>query len=122
MREIDLRRPASMALATIGSARFATRAVRIGFRQATRKRRRLPIRRTAGSFEVLFQPLVLASQTIAFGFRPLQILTQSFNFPRLILDDLLRVTGGTIWRAPRHAPVIADSDAKYKDKMPAARC
>lgn len=46
---------------------------------------------TSCRFELLFQPFVLAPQTIAFDLRAPQIFAEPFNFSRLILDDPLQV-------------------------------
>ena len=40
--------------------------------------------------------------------------TKLIDLPRLIFNDLLRVTGRPILSAPRHARVMADSRSKYK--------
>jgi hypothetical protein len=64
----------------------------MGLRQATRKRRRLPVRAAPRHLEFFSQAFVLPAQSIALGLRPHQVLAQAFDLARLIVDDLLRVT------------------------------
>ena len=118
MRGIDLTRPRAMRLPAIGGARFAPRPLGLGFRQATRERRRLTIRAPTRHLEFLSQPLVVAAQPLAFVLRPHQILAEAFDLACLIVDDLLGVSRRRrILRAPRHPSGMPDSRAEYKKEM-----
>ena len=77
MRRVDVRRRRAMGLATIPSARLTTGALGLCLGQAARERRGLAVRAAARHLELLFQPPVLAPQTIAFDLGALQILPKS---------------------------------------------
>jgi len=121
VRHIHARRRPSMCLPAVGGARFASRPSGILFGQPTRERRGLAIRPAPRHLEFLLQPLVLTPETIAFDLRPLQILAESFDFPRLIIDDLSGVRRWRIRRAPRHDMLMPDSRAQYKKEMRISR-
>ena len=121
VRHIDVRRRARCARAAIQRARFAARPLGMLFRQAAREGRRLPIRAAARHLEFFFQPLVLAPQAVAFDLRPLQVLFESRDAPRLIVDDLAGLSGRRILGTPRHVSVMPDSQIKYKLNMRTTR-
>lgn len=114
MGDIDASRRWTMGLAPVGGARLAPRPLRILLRQPARKRGRLPIRPAARHVEFFFQPLVLAPQPVTLDLRAQEIFTELFDLPRLIIDDLPGVGRRRVLRAPRHAPVMPDSCAQYK--------
>jgi hypothetical protein len=97
-------------------ARPDLRPGRLGMllRQATRERRRLTVGAPTRHLELLFQPLVFTPQAVAFDLRALQVLFETLNAPGLIVDDLVRLSGWRILRAPRHAPVMPNPRKKYK--------
>jgi hypothetical protein len=117
MPDIDVPRRSSMRAAAIGGTGLSTGSLGMFFGQPARKRRRLTIGAAAGHLELVFQPLVLAPQPIAFDLRPLQILAQPFILAPQVLNRLRRPWW---WRrvgsAPRHDPVMPDSTAQYKRK------
>jgi len=86
------------------------------FRQPARKRRGLTIGPATRHLEFLFQSLVFAAQPIALDLRALQILAESFDFPRLIINDPSRVRRWRV-RRPRHDMLMPDSRAQYKREM-----
>jgi len=118
MRHIDPGRRWTMGLAAIRGARLASRPLRILLRQAARKRGRLPIRPAARHVEFFFQPLVLAPQPVALDLRTQEVLTELFDLPRLIIDDLPRVRRRRVFRAPRHGTLMPDSRIQYKRESP----
>ena len=67
---------------------------------------------------LLFQPLVLASQSVPLDFRPAHIVAEPLMLTAQIVEVLLRVTRRRriLW-VPRHAPVMPDSRAPYKSKL-----
>lgn len=113
---VHARRRTSMALSAIGTAGLSSRLLGVLFRQAPRKRRRLASRSTPRHLELFLQSLILAAQPIALDLRALQILAESFDFPRLIINDLSRVRR-RVRRAPRHDMLMPDSGAQYKREM-----
>jgi len=114
--DIDARRAKPMGVAPVRGAGFPARALRMRLRQAARKRRRLPARTAARHLELFFQSLVFASQPVAFDLGPFQIVLEPFDPLRLVFDDLLRVTRRRILGRPRHAIVMPESRAQYKEK------
>jgi hypothetical protein len=86
-------------------------------RQATRERRRLTVGAPTRHLELLFQPLVFTPQAVAFDLRALQVLFETLNAPGLIVDDLVRLSGRRIFRAPRHGTFMPDSRAQYKREL-----
>lgn len=117
MGDIDARGRSAVGFAAVGDAGLAPRSLGMFFRQASGKRRRLPIRTAARHVEFVFQPLVFAPQAIALDLRPQQVFLQSVDLTRLIVDDLLRVGWRRILRAPRHDTVMPDSRRQYKRQM-----
>ena len=91
----------------IRGAGFAPRASR-RVRYAARERCRLAIHRAARRLEVVFQFLVFTPQPLTLGFRPPKIFTEPRDIARLVLNDLLRVTGTIIRSAIRHADVMPE--------------
>jgi len=67
---------------------------------------------------LLFQPLVLASQSVPLDFRPAHIVAEPLMLTAQIVEVLLRVTRRRriLW-VPRHAPVMPDSRAPYTSKL-----
>jgi hypothetical protein len=117
MRYVNAGRRSSMRAAAIREPRFAARPLGLLLGESARKRCRLTIRTAPRHLECVFQPLVLATQPIAFDLGPQQILAQPFDLPRLIVDDLLRVMWRRVGRAPRHAAVMPDLPVEYKKEM-----
>ena len=103
-----------MAPTPIGGAALSAGPPRRGLRRIPGERRGLAIHGATGRFEFVFQFLVFAPQPLALGFRPPQVLTQSLDLPRLIMNDLLRVTRRRIVGAPRHAEFMSDSRPLYR--------
>jgi hypothetical protein len=117
VRHVHARRRTPMRLPAIGGAGFAAWTLGMLLGQAARKRRRLAIGAPTCHLEFFFQPLVLATEPSAFDLRALQILAESFDFPRLIIDDPSGVRRWRIGRAPRHDMLMPDSRAQYKREM-----
>jgi hypothetical protein len=103
-----------MAPTPIGGAALSAWPPGRTVRRIPGERRGLAIHGAAGRFEFVFQLLVFAPQPLALGFRTPQVLTQSLDLPRLIMNDLLRVTRRGIVGAPRHAQFMSDSGPLYK--------
>ena len=104
-----------MGLPAVGATGLPSRPLRVRLRPATRERRGLAIRATPRHLEFFAQAFVFAAQPLAFVLRPHQILAQSVDLSRLIVDDLLGVTRRRrVRRAPRHAPVMPNPRKKYK--------
>lgn len=93
---------------------FAPRTSRRVRGHAARERCRLAIHRAARRLEVVFQFLVFTPQPLTLGFRPPKIFTEPLDLARLVLDDLLRVTGTISRSAIRHADVMPEPRLKYK--------
>ena len=111
---IDARRPPTIGAPPIRGAWFAPRASRRVREHAARERSRLAIHRAARRLEVIFQFLVFTPQPLTLGFRSPKIFTEPLDLARLVLDDLLRVTGTIIRSAIRHAEVMPEPRLKYK--------
>jgi hypothetical protein len=114
MRHIDVRRRSTMGRPPIGRPWFATGSTGVLLGEPTRERGGLSIRATPRHLQLLFQPLVFASQSMAFDFRALQILAQPFDLARLIVDDLSGIWRRRIFRAPRHPILMPERRSKYK--------
>ena len=103
-----------MSPTSIPGAALPARSLGVGLRRVAGERRGRTRHRAARGLEFVFQFLVFAPQPLAFGFGPAQVVTQPFDLPCLILNDLQRVTGRRMVSAPRHSTVMADSRSKYK--------
>ena len=111
---VDVRRGATLATRAIGGAGLPARPLRRRDAGASRERRRLPIHGPARRFEFVFQLLVLASQPLAFGFRPPQVCFELHNATPLLVDDRLGILRGPVLVALRHTTVMPDRRSKYK--------
>ena len=118
---IDPQRRAPMRVTPVPRTRFAARSLGVLLRPPARERRGLAGRPSTRHLELFFQPLVLAPQSIALDLRAPQVLFESFDPLRLVLDDLLRITRRRIFRAPRHGIVMPDSRGQYKREMRISR-
>ncbi len=105
-----------MGRAPVGRSCFAARPPRQGHPRAARERRRWPRHRPARGLQFVFQLLVFPPQALSLRLRPPQVLFQLRDAPRLILDDLLRVTRRRRLVALRHESVMPDSRAQDKRK------
>lgn len=114
VRDIDARGRRTMRVPPIRETRFAAGPLGLLLRQPARKRRGLTSGSAARHLELFFQPLVLAPQPVTLDLRALQILAQPIDLPRLIVDDLVRLSGRRILRASRHAPLMPKPREKYK--------
>jgi len=106
----------SMGVTPVGGPRPAAGPPRLGYARPARERRRLTGAGTPGRLELLFQFLVFAPQPLPLGFRSAQIIFESLDASRLVVNDLLRITRRgliALW----HAPVMPDSRAQYKREM-----
>ena len=116
------RRSHRCATASVGARanhrqrRASARPTRVGDARATRERRGLPRDGAARRLEFLFQFLVFATQSLALGFRPAQVLAQPLDLPPLIVNDLLGVARRRAVVALWHAPVMPDLRTEYKRK------
>ena len=113
---VDARRPPPMRLRAVRRPRLATRPLGMLLRQAARKRRRLAARLPPCRVELVFQPLVLATQPVPFDLRPPHLVAQPLIVALQFVDDLLRVRRRRVLGAPRHVSVMPDSRAQYKRK------
>lgn len=118
---VDACRRRTMRVSTVRRSRFATRTLGVRLRQTTRKRGGLPSGMAARSLELFFQAFILAPQAVPLDLRAPQVFLEPFNPARLIVDDLARVVGRRILRAPRHAMLMPDSRVEYKREMRTSR-
>ena len=103
-----------MRVAAMGCPRLAAGPPRMCLTRAPREGRRLARDRATRRLELVFQLVILTTQPLPFRLRPAEIIPQPLNLPRLVIDDLLRIAGGRLSTARRHATVIANSRSKYK--------
>jgi hypothetical protein len=116
VRLVNVRGPRPMGATPICGPRLSTGSRRLGHAGPAREGRRLTGTGAPCGVELLFQLLVFAPQPLPLGFRPAQIVFESLDASRLVVNDLLRI----LWRgviALRHAPVMPDSRAQYKREM-----
>src|SRR5215213_611377 len=115
---IHARRRRPMGRAAVGGARLAARSLRALLRHASRKGCGLAVGPAPRHLELLFQPLVLAPQSVAFDLRAQQILAQPLDLARLVVHDLSWIRGRRgILRAPRHGTVMPDFSTRYKREI-----
>jgi hypothetical protein len=118
---IDMGRDRAMRLAAIGATGFAAWPTR----GAARERRGLSERRAPRQIEVVFEPLDLLAQRVAFLtisipilIRPLMLATEPFNLALLPLEFLeqLVARGGAPLRS-QHTVLMPRSREEYKRKL-----
>jgi hypothetical protein len=114
VRLVDVDRTPALPAGPIRRAWLAPGSARGRLGRSSRERRRLAIHGPARSLKLVFQLVVFAPQSLAFGFGAAQVLAQPVDLPRLIVDDLLRVTRRLVTGAQRHASVMPDRRSKYK--------
>jgi hypothetical protein len=112
---VNVRRPRPMRAASIRGSRLAAGTAGHGDSRAARERRGLAVDGPARRIELVSQLVVFAPQPLSLGFRPSQILFELLNAPRLVVNNLLRITRRGII-ALRHAPVMPNYCAPYKKK------
>jgi hypothetical protein len=106
-----------MRTAAIGGPGLPSGPARLRDARPARKRRGLSVDGATRRLELLFQLLVLATQPLAFRFRPAQVLAQPVDFSPLLVDDLLRIGRGRGLVALRHMAVMPNPRSKYKWKV-----
>jgi hypothetical protein len=126
---VDVSRDAAMRLAAIGATGLAARPTRRAARVTARERRGLPKRRAPRQIEVIFEPLDLLAQRIAFLTIPIPILIRAFvlaseplDFALLslqLLDQLVARRRAPF--GPEHVSVMPRFGREYKLKLRRSR-